>query len=225
MTAEIQRRVVARGTSRCLPGRCARFLAVVGSLAAAVTTLRAQDLPEKKDASQIAVVLLGRDFPRNPFTPRGGLAGCRFGNAFGHTAIALTGRGVFGKGNHIAPGTDLTAYVADNTRERDITIYIINATPTRATEIEAYFRAKPSGSEWKRNCATAVAGALQAAGYDLKKHWGWLGDSHLPGSVASAAEALAKASGGCKVQVEKGAVPPLEELRSFDRDTAFVAGH
>ena len=217
------RRGVKRRNSRCrLCGR-ACFL-VVGLLLVAAATLHAQnDLPEKDDARQIAVVLLGRDFPRNPFTPRGGLAGCRFGNAFGHTAVATTGHGVYGKGNHIASGTDLTTYVADNTRERDVTIYIINATPTEVAHVEAYFRSKPGGSEWKRNCATAVAGALKAAGYDLKKHWGWIGDSHLPSSIASAAEALARSSGGCKVHLEKGVAPPLEELRSFDRGTAFVA--
>ncbi len=220
MTAENQRSVSRGGSWRSF-SRCAWFLAVWLLVAAA--TLRAQNLPEKEDAPQIAVVLLGRDFPRNPFTPRGGLAGCRFGNAFGHTAIAMTGRGVYGKGNHIASGTDLTAYVADNTRERDVTIYLINTTQAEIASVEAYFRTKTSGVEWKRNCATAVAGALQAAGYDLKKHWGWLGDSHLPSSVAAAAEALARASGGCKVHLEKGAAPPLEALRSFDRGTAFVA--
>ena len=216
---EIRRSVVRRGSRYRLRGGVG-FLAVW--LLASVAASRAQDDLSKKGSRQIAVVLLGPDFPRNPFTPRGGLAGCRFGNAFGHTAVATTGHGVYGKGNHIASGTDLTTYVADNTRERDVTIYLINAPQERVEALEAYFRSKPKASEWKRNCATAVAGALQAAGYDLKKHWGWFGDSHLPASIASAAEALAKASGGCKVWVEKGAAIPTDELRAFDRSSALI---
>lgn len=208
-----------RSTRRVAARYCC-WVGVVG-LAAAVfmvlTTPAARHPQEPPGVQQIAVVLLGRDFPRNPFTPRGGLAGCRFGNAFGHTAIAMTGGGVNGKGNHVAAGTDLTTYLADNTRERDVTVYIINATPAQAAAVQAYFRSKSSERDWKRNCATAVAGALQAAGYDVKTRLGVFGDPHFPADVASVAAALANETGGLKLRLEKGAVVTLEQLRSFDR--------
>lgn len=50
-------------------------------------------------------------------------------NPFGHSAIALSGRGVYSFGNSTPLGLSLTDYVYKQANRRDTTIYIIQTTP------------------------------------------------------------------------------------------------
>jgi RHS repeat-associated protein len=53
------------------------------------------------------------------------------GNPIGHTAIAVTGQGVFSFGNNTKLGSSLTDYVKREAPRRDTTITIIKTTPAQ----------------------------------------------------------------------------------------------
>jgi len=73
--------------------------------------------------------------------------GATSGNPFGHTAIAVTGAGVYSFGNDTPPGSDLTAYLTREATRRDTTVYVI---PTDGAEdaavlakLQSYGTSKP----------------------------------------------------------------------------------
>jgi RHS repeat-associated protein len=107
------------------------------------------------------------------------------GNPIGHTAIALTGQGIYSFGNTTPAGSSPTEYLLDQAKRRDTTIFYLKTTPGQDAAALKYLQSfggtdiNPSDSVKKGkakealeklyavggdNCATRVNGALDAAG-------------------------------------------------------------
>lgn len=89
-------------------------------------------------------------------------------NLAGHTAIAITGEGVYSFGNNVFPGTSLDAYLQREAGRRDTTVYIIHTTAQDAAAL-AYLNSqigKPLSGVLKDNCSTRSNKALDAAGIE-----------------------------------------------------------
>lgn len=93
-------------------------------------------------------------------------------NPAGHTAVAITGDGVYSFGNNVDPGTSLAAYIYAQSSRRDQTVYIIHTTPAQDAAAMAYFKQfhtwrLPPGyynAVVKDNCSIRSNRALDAAG-------------------------------------------------------------
>ncbi len=93
------------------------------------------------------------------------------GNPIGHTAIAVTGAGVYSYGNSTPAGSSLHAYVRREARRRSSTIYVIKTTPQQDEDVLKVLKkykniGVPPG--WDGiigdNCAARSNQALDAAG-------------------------------------------------------------
>ena len=92
-------------------------------------------------------------------------------NPIGHSAIAITGAGVFSFGNGTQPGSSLRDYVLREAPRRDTRIYIVSTTPDQdkaALEYLSQFGSNLPGPFLRdlfvENCSTRTNGALGAAG-------------------------------------------------------------
>lgn len=125
-------------------------------------------------------------------------------NPIGHTALALTGRGVFSSGNGGELATDnkgnilggnVSTYLDRETKRRDTLLYIIKTSPAQDAEIERKLREiaanEPALAQDKRlafdNCSSRSNRGLDAGGIprggfpsDLLT---WPVDSRIPGSA------------------------------------------
>ncbi len=117
------------------------------------------------------------------------------GNPLGHTAIAITGRGVFSMGNgqsetqrdnkHNILGGSVRDYLDRESSRRNTTIIIIKTTPEQDAAIEASLRQQAANKPMLKsdtaigadNCSTRVNEALDAAGIARA------GDPAFPGSA------------------------------------------
>ena len=109
----------------------------------------------------------------------GGMTGVKT-NPFGHTALAMTGKGVFsfGTGKAHPLGSSFVDYLKAQSKYRDTMIYVLPTTPAQEKAIEEYLR-KLDGTPlpeasltepWKAandNCNTRTMGALKSAGIDF----------------------------------------------------------
>jgi len=98
-----------------------------------------------------------------PTIPYGG------NNPFGHTAIAITGHGVYSFGNDVDLGSSTGAYVWNQASKRDSVVYVIHTTPAQDALALAYLQSfrtwrLPAHSATKDNCSTRSNKALDAAG-------------------------------------------------------------
>jgi hypothetical protein len=89
------------------------------------------------------------------------------GNPIGHTAVAITGRGVFSSGNNTPLGSSTTDYLQNQTSRRDQTVTIIKTTPEQdqAAYNELMKQNDKGGiNTYPDNCAARSNAALDAAG-------------------------------------------------------------
>jgi RHS repeat-associated protein len=113
------------------------------------------------------------------------------GNPIGHTAIAISGQGVYSFGNDTAPGSSLIGYLLRQAERRNQTVYII---PTTAEQDEAalnYLRrrwGKPIGKAFN-NCSSVSNAALDAAGLP-DALWA---PNNVPGSAGATASSAGAA--------------------------------
>ena len=87
------------------------------------------------------------------------------GNPVGHTAIAITGKGVYSFGNDAPLGSSASNYVSKQAADRSTTIYIIRTTPEQDDAAAKYLSDK-SGQKLGvaiDNCSSRSNGALDAA--------------------------------------------------------------
>lgn len=132
-------------------------------------------------------------------------------NPFGHTAIGVTGAGVFSYGNGTPMGSSPTAYILDQTRYRKQTITTIPRTPGQ----DRAALGQLSGNSCMNcvgvldNCAVRTDEALRAGGVRT-------GMWPFPGAVARDAMA---APGAKTYEVPRGGPLPQElvdTLRGFN---------
>jgi RHS repeat-associated protein len=159
----------------------------------------------------INVYAYGRSNPANIIDPSGLdilviEQGPTEGNPIGHTALAITGRGVFSFGNGDKLATDnkrnilggnVSEYLARETKRRDTRLYIIKTTPAQDAAIERKLREiaaneRALAQDWHLafdNCSTRSNRALDAGGipgslwFDMMGGGGsWTPDSNFPGT-------------------------------------------
>jgi RHS repeat-associated protein len=148
------------------------------------------------------------------------------GNPFGHTAVAITGQGVFSFGNSTKFGSSLSDYVDDQASRRNTTIYIIKTTPEQdAAALKEALRQVEKGKLTgviTDNCSTRSNEILTAAGFPPAapsiNPAGPIGtpkSTVLPGSAGQRVTEL-PAGTVTVVVVPKGAKRVPEELSQFD---------
>jgi RHS repeat-associated protein len=92
------------------------------------------------------------------------------GNPFGHTAIALQGRGVYSFGNDTPLGSSTTEYLAREAARRDSSVFLLDTTPAQEEAIASYLQQfhDPNGVEkYPDNCVNRTATPLELAGLKL----------------------------------------------------------
>jgi RHS repeat-associated protein len=130
------------------------------------------------------------------------------GNPVGHTAVAVTGAGVYSFGNNTPPGSSAYGYLQRQTPRRDTTAYVIPTSPQQDAAALAALKAgvgKPLAGVASDNCSTRSNGALHAAGVPLpfEPNSGFYYPETVPGSAGFRAQ-LAGAAG---FAFPKGAFP------------------
>jgi RHS repeat-associated protein len=94
------------------------------------------------------------------------------GNPEGHVAIAFTGRGVWSYGTRHQFGSSTTAYFADQSHRGNV-VFIIRTSAQQDARAIAYLQRNygnnPRYNVLTNNCATAVLGAMAAAGF--RQRW------------------------------------------------------
>lgn len=65
------------------------------------------------------------------------------GNPVGHTAIAITGAGVYSFGNTTLLGSNLSDYLYRQSSNRDTNVYLIHTTPAQDVAALKYLRSFP----------------------------------------------------------------------------------
>jgi hypothetical protein len=111
------------------------------------------------------------------------------GNPIGHTAVAITGKGVFSSGNNTPLGSSTTDYLQNQTSRRDQTVTIIKTTPEQdqAAYNELMKQNDKGGiNVYPDNCSARSNAALDAAGVPPVPGSGTV----FPGSEVSGTQAF-----------------------------------
>jgi len=143
------------------------------------------------------------------------------GNPFGHTAVAVTGSGVYSYGNGTALGGSFTDYLLREAPRRNTDVIIINTTPQQEAEIQSYLRGtKDDLPPWifgkipdpTDSCATRTNNALDRAGlvdpYTVTPSF--------PTDVTGQAEFWRQALGGSVISVPKNSTSVPSILNQFN---------
>jgi RHS repeat-associated protein len=88
------------------------------------------------------------------------------GNPIGHTAVAITGHGVYSFGNDVELGSSLAAYLLREAPRRNTVVYVIKTDSKQDAAALAYLTQglpQPLGKIWD-NCSSRSNAALDAAG-------------------------------------------------------------
>jgi RHS repeat-associated protein len=106
-------------------------------------------------------------------------------NLAGHTAIGVTGAGIFSYGNDTPLGSSVISYITSQSDVRSQVITIIPTTAAQDAAVLKYLQGQGGMNSvgLVNNCAVRTADALGAAGINI-------GASPFPGSVARAAAGL-----------------------------------
>ena len=150
------------------------------------------------------------------------------GNPVGHTAIAITGKGVYSFGNDTPLGSSASNYVSKQAADRSTTIYIIKTTPEQDDAAAKYLSDK-SGQKLGvaiDNCSSRSNGALDAAAIPkLSTPVVIPPTAATPGMVVNAPSATnipgsagdrAAAAGATVITVLKGSTDLPQQLKQFD---------
>jgi hypothetical protein len=130
------------------------------------------------------------------------------GNPFGHTAIAVTGSGIYSYGNGTALGSSFTDYILREAPRRNSNVIVIKTTPQQEAKILSYIKGTSDNlPPWwfgkipdpTDTCATRTYNALQSAGLSDPYT---LGPS-FPTDVIAQAEFWRQALGGSTVVIPK----------------------
>jgi len=131
------------------------------------------------------------------------------GNPIGHTAIAITGHGVFSSGNGYPAGYDAVAYLAGEAGRRGTTVYVLKTTPAQDAAALAVLAANQQAVKIPKtfgNCSDRSNDALDAA--KIK-------DTFTPNIWPGSAGARAAATGATSYQIPMGATSIPAALYQF----------
>jgi hypothetical protein len=150
------------------------------------------------------------------------------GNPIGHTAIAVTGQGVFSFGNSTTLGSSTTDYLAQQSSRRDTTVYVIKTTPEQdKAAVNAALQQDQKGTIgiYPDNCSCRSNAILDAAGVPQVKANPQITDPvpnattdpAMPGSAGERAQALqeSKPDAVQTMQIPKGSAVP-DSLKQFN---------
>ncbi|MFZ0306171.1 MAG: RHS repeat-associated core domain-containing protein [Terracidiphilus sp.] len=150
------------------------------------------------------------------------------GNPVGHTAFAITGKGVFSSGNDTKPGTPLSKYMGDQAKNRDTKITVIKTTPEQEkAAVDGYMKTRATNGEnlpITDDCATRTNQALNAEGIPQQTEPVAPGhpevgpDTNIPGSAGARAEQYNLQTTGSTgtVSIPQGSTTLPSSLGQFD---------
>jgi RHS repeat-associated protein len=133
------------------------------------------------------------------------------GNPIGHTAVGVTGGGIYSFGNNTAPGSSVQGYLARETPRRNSTAYVIPTSPAQNAAVLAALNAMvgtPMGT-LVDNCSSRSNAALDAAGVPGTPS-GFPGGPFSPGlppNIPGSAGGRAQAAGATAFEFPKNAFP------------------
>jgi RHS repeat-associated protein len=150
------------------------------------------------------------------------------GNPIGHTAIAVTGQGIFSFGNSTPLGSSTTDYLSQQSSRRDTTVYVIKTTPEQdKAAVNAALQQDQKGTvnTYPDNCSDRTNKILDAAGVPPAQVQGPASpyippshpDSAVPGTAGVRAEE-AQHKDPSKVEtilIPKGSAVP-DSLKQFN---------
>ncbi len=144
------------------------------------------------------------------------------GNPFGHTAIAVTGAGVFSFGNSTKSGSSLHDFLRIQAPDRDTTVYIIKTSIAQDAAALAYLRSYRDStltggafrSFFVDNCSTRSNRALDAASISTfpEDFLGGPSVMNMPGTSGMRAQQ----SGAQGYFIARGATAFPSQLRQFE---------
>ena len=147
------------------------------------------------------------------------------GNPIGHTAIAVTGNGVFSFGTNTELGSSLTGYVDREAARRNTTIYIIKTTPEQdAAAVQEALRQDSNGGIGicSDNCTSRSNVILDAAGIPKAPPtvnpagpYSAPAPTNIPGSAGTRARQVPSGQVST-AKVPKGSTAIPRTLRQFD---------
>ena len=148
------------------------------------------------------------------------------GNPIGHTAIAITGQGVFSFVNSTPLGSSTTDYLSQQSSRRDTTVYVIKTTPEQdQAAVNAAMQQDQKGAlnVYPDNCSARANPMLDAAG--IPPAQGPINptgptstpgpDTSIPGAAGQRAQQMQDNNPGAvqKIDIPKGSSVP----RSLDQ--------
>jgi RHS repeat-associated protein len=147
------------------------------------------------------------------------------GNPIGHTAMAITGQGVFSFGNNTGLGSSLSDYISREAPRRDTTITIIKTTPEQdKAALNSLIKQDTKGgiNTYPDNCAARTNVAMDAAG--IPSAPGTLNpagpsvypaDTSMPGTAGRRGSTL-PTNQVQTIQVGKGSTTVPSQLKRFE---------
>jgi len=147
------------------------------------------------------------------------------GNPIGHTAVAVTGAGVYSYGNGTPAGSSLGDYLRREAPRRDTKVYVVKTTPEQDAEVLAYFRQYKNTSlpgdflskYFADNCSIRSNGALDAASVPVVPAVpGYMGPSTPPLGQPGTAGMRAMAAGATVISIPRGTTTMPPQLLQFE---------
>jgi RHS repeat-associated protein len=142
------------------------------------------------------------------------------GNPIGHTAIAVTGAGMYSYGNNTPAGSSVSAYLLREAQRRDTTVYVLKTSPEVDAAILQFESRYPNttlpGDFWDiaaaDNCSVRSNSALDAAKIPYPIYNG----ASIPPSLPGSAGYRALAAGATPIRIPQGTTSVPPELRQFE---------
>jgi hypothetical protein len=138
-------------------------------------------------------------------------------NFAGHSAIAVTGAGVYSYGTGDNLGGSTAQFLSAQSATRNLKLTIIHTTPEQDAAALNYLSGYPNetGVGLLDNCASRTEGALAAAGVNLQDPatLGLTGPLPLPGNVGASAAAV---QGATTIDIRKGGDIPYSAISQFN---------
>jgi RHS repeat-associated protein len=142
------------------------------------------------------------------------------GNPIGHTAIGITGYGIFSFGNDVPLGSDIGAYLKRESTRRNTTVWVIKTTPQQ--DASAADRARSlTGSLGilTNNCSTRSHQILDAANIPNPDYGTTIDGTPVPAYYALPGTAgyRAHANGGRRFSIPQGGSVPSDLLQILNK--------
>jgi hypothetical protein len=148
------------------------------------------------------------------------------GNPIGHTAIAVTGAGVYSYGNNTRDGSSLRDYLRRESPRRNTVVTVIQTTPEQDAKVLEYLRRFPNttlpgdlaSNLYDDNCSVRSNNALDAAGvpYPIIVDPGRGQVTTIPGSFPGSAGWRARYAGGTSYPIPRGTATVPAPLSQFE---------